>query len=113
MPTATVYQLRPKSKAAAELSPAELQTIDDHPEAAAQGIVASILAHGLNIMTSPGEREPRYGTEACADYRPAFPCPGSGFVRARQERSGTFCSMGERSSSQLPLQSMPNDDNAV
>ena len=58
MTSAKVYQLRPKAKAGAEQpSTAELEAVDDHPEAAVQGMVASILAHTLNIFSSDDERE--------------------------------------------------------
>jgi O-antigen/teichoic acid export membrane protein len=57
MTTATVYQLRPKTKAGGAMSSAEAQAIEDHPEAAPQGLVASILAQTVNIMSSQGERE--------------------------------------------------------
>ena len=58
MTSAKVYQLRPKAKAGAQQpSVAELEAVDDHPEAAVQGMVASILAHTLNIFSSDDERE--------------------------------------------------------
>lgn len=39
------------------MSSAAVEALDDHPEAAPQGLVASVLAHALNIISSNGERE--------------------------------------------------------
>lgn len=57
MTTATVHRLRTDASARIEPSCAEIEALEDYPEAAAKGMLTSILAHGLNIISSNGERE--------------------------------------------------------
>ena len=57
MKSATVHRLYPNSPASAQQAAAEFEAIEGSPDAASQGMAASILSHTLNIFSSDGERE--------------------------------------------------------
>ena len=57
MKSATVHRLYPNAPETAHRAAAEFEAIEGSPEAAPQGMAASILSHTLNIFSSEGERE--------------------------------------------------------